>query len=152
TCQTPRPEPAPDDLLAPDTCAVPVVLAARLGPRPPIRSTARPPVPRGRPPPRPADRHPPDSGPQAPPPVPPRLSRRRRRRQAGRSHREARPDRGGLAAGQRGHAADPRPGRHPDTAVWTAGSGGGHPSQPDPRTSRIALRLRPRLRRPRVAG
>ena len=77
------------------------------------------------------------------------LHRRRRRRQAGRPHRPTPPDRGGPAAAQGGHAADPRPGRHPDEAVRAARPGGRRASQPDPRPGRLALRLRPRLRRPR---
>ena len=76
------------------------------------------------------------------------LHRRRRRRQEGRSHRPTPADRGGPAAAQGGHAADPRPGRHPDQAVRAARPGGRRPSQPDPRAGRLALRLRPRLRRP----
>ena len=76
------------------------------------------------------------------------LHRRRRRRQEGRQHRPTPADRGGPAAAQGGHAADPRPGRHPDEAVRAARPGGRRPSQPDPRPGRLALRLRPRLRRP----
>ena len=133
----------------PTTRPVPVVLLARRRPRPPLRPPARPPVPRGRPRPGPADRHHLDQGGQAQRPVSALLHRRRRRRQAGRSHRPTPPDRGGPAAAQGGHAADPRPGRHPDEAVRAARPGGRHPSQPDPRPGRLALRLRPRLRRPR---
>ena len=135
----------------PTTRPVPVVLLARRRPRPPLRPAARPPVPRGRPGPGPADRHHLDQGGQAQRPVSALLHRRRRRRQAGRPHRPTPPDRGGPAAAQGGHAADPRPGRHPDEAVRAARPGGRRPSQPDPRPGRLALRLRPRLRRPRAA-
>ena len=40
----------------------------------------------------------------------------------------------------------------PTRAVRAARPGGRHPSQPDPRPGRLAVRLRPRLRRPRAAG
>ncbi len=135
----------------PDTRPVPVVLLARRRPRPPLRTPARPPLPRGRPGPGPADRHQLDQGGQAQRPVSVLLHRRRRRRQAGRSHRPTALHRGGPAAAARGHAADPRPGRHPDQAVRAARPGGRRASQPDPRPGRLALRLRPRLRRPRAA-
>ena len=129
---------------------VPVVLPARRRPRPPVRPPARPPVPRGRPGPGPADRHQLDPGGQAQRPVsspatPP--SRPPARGPTASPRRLA--DRGGQAAAQGGHAADPRPGRHPDEAVRAARPGGRRPSQPDPRPGRLALRLRPRLRRPR---
>ena len=47
--------------------------------------------------------------------------------------------------------ADARPGRHPDRAVRAARPGGRRPPQPDPRPGRLAVRLRPRLGRPRAA-
>ena len=69
TCLTPRAEPAPDDILAPDPRPMPVVLLARRRPRPPLRPEARPALPRGRPGPGPADRHHLDQGGQAQRPV-----------------------------------------------------------------------------------
>ncbi len=149
--QTPRAEPAPDDILASRTRPVPVVRLARRRPRPPLRPEARPPVPRGGPGPGPADRHQLDPGGQARRPVSVLLPRRRRRRQAGRSHRLAPLRRGGPAPAGRGHAADPRPGRHADEAVRAARPGGRRASQPHPRPGRLVLRLRPRLRRPGAA-
>ena len=146
TSQTPRAEPAPDDIFSPDARPVPAVLLARRRPRPPLRPQARPAVPRGRPRSGAADRHHLDQGRQAQRPVPPLLHRRRRRRQAGRSHRPTPADRGGPAAAQGGHATDPRPGRYPDPAVRAARPGGRRASQPDPRPGRLALRLWPRLR------
>ena len=59
---------------------------------------------------------------------------------------------GGQAAAGRGRAVDARPGRHADPAVRAARPGGRRPPQPDPRPGRVAVRLRPRLRRPRAAG
>src|SRR5262245_37458428 len=47
----------PDDIFSADTRPVPVVLPARLRPRPPVRNPARDALPRRRPGPRPADRH-----------------------------------------------------------------------------------------------
>jgi Transposase DDE domain len=116
---------------------VPVVRPPRRCPGPPVRTAARPVVPRRRLGQGPADRHHLDPGREAERPVPPLLHRRRRRREAGRSHRPTPPDRGGPAAAQGGHAADPRPGRHTDEAVRAARPGGRHPLQPGPRPGRL---------------
>ena len=151
TSLTSRAEPAPDDILASDTRPVPVVLPARHPPRPPVRPEARPAVPRRRPGPGTPDRHHLDQGGQAQRQVSVLLHRRRCRRQEGRQHRPTSPDRGRLPVAQGGHAADPRPGRHADEAVRAARPGGRRASQPDPRPGRLALRLWPRLRRPRTA-
>src|SRR5262249_34842400 len=57
----------------------------------------------------------------------------------------------GRTALGRDRAADARPGRHPDEAIRAARPGGRRASQPDPRPGRVAVCLRPRLRRPRAA-
>ena len=86
--------------------------------------------------PRPADRHDLDQGGQARRPLSAmlRLRRHRRRRwKAGRPHRRTPADRGGTAATQGCHAADPRPGRHPDGAVMASSAGGLRSSPPPAR-------------------
>jgi hypothetical protein len=57
---------------------------------------------------------------------------------------------GSRATGRGDRTADPRPGRHPDAALRAARPGGRHSPQPDARPGRLALPLRPRLRRPRA--
>ena len=128
---------------------MPVVLLARRRPRSPLRSEARPVVPRRRPGPGPADRHHLDQG---GPSSAANISRcyvavaAAGKRADGIARRllteVVRP----LLKGC--HAADPRPGRHPDEAVRASRPGGRRASQPDPRPGRLALRLWARLRRP----
>ncbi len=55
--------------------------------------------------------------------------------------------RNGQATGLRCRSADSRAGRHLDRAVRAACPGGWYPPPPDPRPGRIALWLRPCLRR-----
>src|SRR3954464_4148705 len=81
--QTPRAEPAPDDIFPPATRPVPVVLLALPRARSSLRPEAPPPAPRGGPGPGPADRHQLDQGGQAQRPVSALLPRGSRRRQAG---------------------------------------------------------------------
>ena len=131
---------------------VPVVLPTRRRPRPPLRTQARPAVPRRRPGPRPAGPSPAGSGPPSSATSSgPAITAVAAAGKRAETHRRVPRADGGPAAAERGRAADPRPGRHPDQAVRAARPGGRRPPQPDPRTGRLAVRLRPRLRRPRAA-